>query len=139
MGLNFRSYLGFDIYNTLPMYFGIQGKGNTNLLKTAFTKYANIKGEKQLCDYYLQNGNFLKLDAITLGYTLPIHKYTKWVNSIRLYATVGNVFSINSCTDGVDPDQVNLTGWTGGIVQFWKQGSFYPVTRTYTFGLNVNF
>jgi hypothetical protein len=139
MGLNFRSYLGFDIYNTLPMYFGIQGMGNTNLLKEAFTKYANIKGEKELCDYYLENGNFLKLDAVSLGYTLPIRKYTKWVDSIRLYATVGNVFSINGCGSGVDPDQVNLTGWENGFVKFWENNSFYPITRTYTFGLNLNF
>jgi hypothetical protein len=137
LGINLRSWLDFDVYNTLPMYFGIQGKGNTNLLKTAYTKYANIKGEKQLCDYYLEDGSFLKIDAITLGYTLPIKKYTKWVDNIRIYGTVGNVCCLTGYS-GMNPE-VNITGWDGGIERFWDSNYFYPVVRTWTLGLKLNF
>lgn len=52
LGINMRSWIDFDVYNTLNMYFGIQGQSNMNVLKTAYTKFNHIKGEKQICDYY---------------------------------------------------------------------------------------
>lgn len=136
LGISLRSWIDFDVYNTLNMYFGIQGRGNTNVLKDAYGKFAHIKGEKQICDYYLEDGTFLKIDAITLGYTLPMKKYTKFVDRIRVYGTVGNVATITGYS-GMNPE-VNITNWDGGTEKFWD-GSFYPMTRTYTFGLQVNF
>lgn len=136
MGISLRSWIDFDVYNTLNMYFGIQGRGNTNVLKDAYGKFAHIKGEKQICDYYLEDGTFLKIDAITLGYTLPMKKYTKFVDRIRVYGTVGNVATITGYS-GMNPE-VNITNWDGGTEKFWD-GSFYPMTRTYTFGLQLNF
>ena len=70
LGINLRSWIDFDVYNTINMYYGIQGQGNLNVLKDAYGKFDHIRGEKQICDYYLENGTFLKIDAITLGYTL---------------------------------------------------------------------
>lgn len=57
LGINMRSWIDFDVYNTLNMYFGIQGQSNMNVLKTAYTKFNHIKGEKQICDYYLGFAN----------------------------------------------------------------------------------
>ena len=59
------------------MYLGIQGQsgaGQWNLWKPALDdpKYKDIRGVKQLCDYFLEDGSFLKIDAITLGYTLAL-------------------------------------------------------------------
>ena len=135
LGINLRSWIDFDVYNTINMYFGIQGQGNTNVLKAAYGKFSHIKGEKQICDYYLEDGTFLKIDAITLGYTLPMKKYTKFIDRIRLYGTVGNVCTISGYS-GMNPE-VNITGWEGGTEKFWSD--FYPVVRTYTLGLQLNF
>ena len=136
LGINMRSWIDFDVYNTLDMYYGIQGKGDINVLKSAYGKYNHIKGEKMLCDYWLQDGTFLKIDAITLGYTLDAKKFTKnMVNRIRLYGTVGNVCTITGY-DGMNPE-VNVTGWAEGTERFWS--GFYPVTRTYTLGMQFNF
>lgn len=135
LGINLRSWIDFDVYNTINMYFGIQGQGNTNVLKAAYGKFSHIKGEKQICDYYLEDGTFLKIDAITLGYTLPMKKYTKFIDRIRLYGTVGNVCTITGYS-GMNPE-VNITGWEGGTEKFWSD--FYPVVRTYTLGLQLNF
>ena len=136
LGINLRSWIDFDVYNTLNMYFGIQGQGNTNVLKTTYTKFNHIKGEKQICDYYLEDGTFLKIDAITLGYTLPMKKYTKnLIDRIRVYGTVGNVCTITGYS-GMNPE-VNITGWDNGTEKFWS--NFYPVVRTYTIGMQFNF
>lgn len=137
LGINMRSWIDFDVYNTLNMYFGIQGQSNMNVLKTAYTKFNHIKGEKQICDYYLEDGTFLKIDAITLGYTLPMKKYTRnLVERIRIYGTVGNVCTITGYS-GMNPE-VNITGWDKGTEKFWD-GNLYPVVRTWTLGMQFNF
>ncbi len=134
LGINLRSWLDFDVYNTIDMYFGIQGVDNCNVLKDAYGKFNNIRGEKQQCDYYLEDGSFLKIDAITLGYTLPLRKYTKFVDNLRVYGTVHNVATITGYR-GINPE-VNVSGWEGGID--WFSG-IYPQVRTYTLGIQVKF
>ena len=138
MGINLRSWIGFDVYNAINMYYGIQGQGNFNLLKDAYGKFNHIRGEKQICDYYLEDGTFLKIDAITLGYTLPMKKYTKnLIDRIRIYGTVGNVCTITGYS-GMNPE-VNITGWGEGTEKYWDKNRFYPQVRTYTLGMQFNF
>ena len=134
LGINMRSWINFDVYNTINMYFGIQGINELNVLKEAYGKYNDIRGEKQICDYYLEDGTFLKIDAITLGYTLPLKQYTKWAERLRIYGTVGNVGTITGYS-GVNPE-VNIAGWDRGTEKFWE---LYPQVRTYTLGIQVTF
>lgn len=136
LGINMRSWIDFDVMNTANMYFGIQGRGNNNVLKAAYTKFNHIKGEKQICDYYLEDGTFLKIDAITLGYTFNMKKLTNnMINKIRLWATCGNVCTITGYS-GMNPE-VNVTGWDQGTEKFWSD--YYPTVRTWTFGMQFNF
>ena len=122
------------------MYLGIQGAngaGQWNLWKPALSdeRYNKIRGVKQLCDYFLEDGSFLKIDAITLGYTMSLKKYTKdLVDQVRIYATVGNVATITGYS-GYNPE-VNITGWTGGVDKVWNCD---PMVRTYTLGIQVAF
>ena len=144
LGINMRSWIDFDVYNTMNMYFGIQGIDNCNVLKEAYGKFNHIRGEKQICDYYLEDGTFLKIDAITLGYTLPLRKYTRWADRLRVYGTVGNVCTITGYT-GLNPE-VDIAGWDKGIDAFWQDSDpakgypgIYPQVRTYTIGLQLTF
>lgn len=139
LGINMRSWIGFDVYNTYPMYLGIQGQsgaGQWNLWKPAVNdpKFNKIRGVKQLCDYFLEDGSFLKIDAITLGYTLALNKHTKWAERLRVYGTVGNVATITGYS-GHNPE-VNITGWEGGVDKVWNSD---PIVRTYTLGIQVTF
>ena len=140
LGINMRSWIGFDVYNSWPMYLGIQGAngaGQWNLWKPALSdeRYNKIRGVKQLCDYFLEDGSFLKIDAITLGYTLNMKKYTdNIVDRIRIYGTVGNVATISGYS-GYNPE-VNITGWEGGVDKVWDCN---PIVRTYTLGIQVSF
>ncbi|SEM90068.1 TonB-linked outer membrane protein, SusC/RagA family [bacterium A37T11] len=132
--INMRSWIDFDVYNTINMYFGLKNVDNLNVLKTAYTKFNNITGEKQLSNYFLENGTFLKIDALSLGYTLPLKKYIKAFNQLRIYGTVTNLATITGYS-GLDPE-VNVTGLSGGIEWF---NSLYPPTRTYTLGVQLSF
>ncbi|GAA4777797.1 TonB-dependent receptor [Olivibacter ginsenosidimutans] len=132
--VNMRSWINFDVYNTINMYFGLKSVDNLNVLKTAYTKYDHITGEKQLSDYFIEDGTFLKIDAVSLGYTLPLKKYVKAFNRLRIYGTVTNLATITGYS-GLDPE-VNITGLDGGIE--WFSG-LYPPTRTYTLGVQLSF
>jgi len=79
---------------------------------------------------YLEDGSFLRLDNLTLGYGLPT--FTKYISRARIYATIQNVFTLTKYS-GVDPE-LNLSGLSPGIDE-----GIYPKTRTFTLGVNVNF
>ena len=89
-----------------------------------------------LTDWAVENGSFLRLSTLTLGYTLP-EKFTKkyYINSLRFYATVYNVFCITGYS-GFDPEVStrNKTALTPGV-----DYSAYPKSRQFVVGLNLNF
>ena len=81
---------------------------------------------------WLENGSFLKLDNLTLGYQFKL-KDVKHISQLRFYATAQNVFTITKYT-GVDPE-VSLKGLAPGI----DDRNYYPKTRSFVFGVNVSF
>lgn len=127
-----RSWLGYDVFNMTKMYYGIANVTGRNVLKAAYDELANVKGEKQLSDYWLENGNFLKVDAISLGYTFN----KNWIGpfkNIRVYATGRDLFVFTKYS-GLDPE-VNINGLTPGFENL----DVYPRTRTFMFGLQASF
>ena len=133
LSLYFRGRFDYEILNQYQMYYGLQGVTGINKLKSAYNENAHIKGEKIMCDYFLENGNYLKLDNITIGWTPKIN--TKWISSLRIYGTMKNVFTITKYSGGMDPSSVDVTGlWAG-------RGSMdlYPTARNLTFGIQISY
>lgn len=127
-----RSWLGYDVFNMINMYYSLPNVKGQNLLRDAYGKHKNIKGEKELSDYWLEKGNFVKLDALSIGYTF--HQQTvKPLKGLRLYATVRDLFVITKYS-GLDPE-VNINGLEPGF----EERNVYPETRTFMFGLQANF
>ena len=83
-------------------------------------------------DRYLENGSYLRLSTLTLGYTF--NDLGGWLKSIQVYGTAKNVFTITSYK-GLDPE-VNLGGLQPGLD---VRETFYPHTRSFIFGVKVNF
>ncbi|RFS18775.1 SusC/RagA family TonB-linked outer membrane protein [Chitinophaga silvatica] len=132
LSIFFRGKFAFDVLNTQDMYFGNQKWLGSNIFEKALTKYAQITEDPQYSDYYLQKGDFVKLDNITIGYNVPL-KAGSSVRSLRVYVSGQNLAVITKY-DGLDPE-LQDTGLTTGI----DNRSFYPQTRTFTFGINLNF
>ncbi|HEY5326539.1 MAG TPA: TonB-dependent receptor, partial [Mucilaginibacter sp.] len=83
---------------------------------------------------YVQDGSFLKCKNITLGYHLPENISSKiYVHSIRVYATVTNVFTITKYV-GMDPE---IGSWNP-LQAGWDSG-YYPLPRVFTVGANITF
>ena len=83
-------------------------------------------------DRYLENGSYLRLSTLSLSYNFG--KIGNWLNNVKVTATCNNVFTLTGY-DGRDPE-INLGGITPGID---SRETYYPRTRTFMLGLNVNF
>jgi hypothetical protein len=87
-------------------------------------------------DWAVEDGSFLRLNALTLGYTLPSELTSKIkIKNLRIYATGYNVFCLTNYT-GFDPEVSTRrnTPLTPGV-----DYSAYPKSRLLVFGLNLNF
>ena len=88
---------------------------------------------------FIEDASYLRLNTLTLGYTLP-RALTKKVgiSNLRVYFTGGNLFCITGY-DGSDPDVNTRPDGNNGFPTPNYDWNSYPRARTYTFGLNVTF
>lgn len=127
----FRGKFKFDILNTQDLFFGNKKWLPNNLLRSAVTKNAQLNDDPQYSNYYLEKGDFVKLDNLTLGYTIKLK--TTYIRNLRVYATARNIATITGYS-GLDPE-LQDTGLTTGI----DNRGFYPRTKSFALGLNVGF
>ena len=131
----FTGVFGNDVYNglrahyTAPDFFA----GGKNVLKEfIYERDAKDTGSNIPSDRFIENGSYIRLQTLTLGYTFK--NFDGWINNLQLYATVNNVFTITDYK-GLDPE-VNLGGIDPGVDYRWKT---YPHTRTFMLGAKINF
>lgn len=87
-------------------------------------------------DQYLEDGSFLRINTITLGYTLPAKLVRKaFLNNARVYFTLNNPHIFTSYS-GYDPEvsSANDSGLTRGV-----DNSAYPRAKSYVLGINLSF
>ena len=100
------------------------------------TMWSPYMGYYRLTDWAVEDGSFLRLNTLTLGYTLPETLTKKaGISSLRFYVTGYNLFCITGYS-GFDPEvsTIRRTGLTPGV-----DYSAYPKSRQLVFGLNLNF
>ncbi|TKG93487.1 TonB-dependent receptor [Puteibacter caeruleilacunae] len=137
----FRAVVGHDVLNVSRLVFGnpSQLKGGVNGLQEAakFAEYVQQGGVYS--DFYLEDGSFIKLDNLNVGYTFKTDGW-KMIDKLRVYASANNIFTLTNY-DGIDPE-VNFDGGDKdkGEVHFGiDQYNIYPKTRTITLGVNLTF
>ena len=135
MTLFFTGVFGNKIYNgsrahyTAPDFFA----GGKNVLKEFITDRAASDNLSNIpSDRFLEKGDYFRLQTLSIGYTFD--KLADWLQSLQVYATCNNVFTITGYK-GLDPE-VNMGGIDPGVDYRW---STYPHTRTIMAGLRVNF
>ena len=135
LALFFRGAFGFDLFNIHDFYYGTR-KYSGNMLKKAYGKNfkINATGTHAVTDYFLERGDYFKLDQITLGYTLNLPN-VRFMNKLRIYGSVTNVFTITKFS-GIDPSTYPVNGLTPGAL-----GScmYYPTTRQFIVGAQIDF
>jgi len=95
---------------------------------------AGDNSNRLFSDYFVEDGDFLRIQTISIGYFFPEQVLkTIGASSIKLFAKADNVFTFTEYS-GFDP-----TASTGAPIGGGIDLGFYPVPRTYSLGLNVNF
>jgi TonB-linked SusC/RagA family outer membrane protein len=135
LALFFRGAFFYDIFNIHDFYYGTRNFTG-NRLQKAYGKNYDISGSANpvVCDYFLERGDYLKLDMVTLGYTFR-PKDWKFLERIRIYATGKNLVTLTKFS-GVDPASYQVNGLTPGAS---SSRTYFPSTRQLIVGLQVDF
>lgn len=156
-GFSFQGVQGNDIFNATKFYLDGGGSGNSNLSTRRLDTWSpSNTGSDQPTDAewftgsgvaanifphsgFIENGSYLRLKNITLGYTLP-EKLTEKIKlqRARVYVQSQNLLTFTKYT-GFDPEiGTNATlNWRGP--EFGIDRGVYPQARTFTFGVNLEF
>ncbi|HEY9551501.1 MAG TPA: SusC/RagA family TonB-linked outer membrane protein, partial [Prevotella sp.] len=131
VSLQMNGAFGHKIYNgTSLSYMNMSAFPDYNVLASAPAR--NIK-DQTATDYWLERGDYLNLDYLTIGWNVPLK--SKYVSSLRLSLSVNNLATITSYS-GLTP-MINsyVVSNTLGI----DDKRSYPVYRSYSFGLSIQF
>jgi TonB-linked SusC/RagA family outer membrane protein len=133
LDFSFRSMIGNSVYNATRMFFDNPNNlPSLNALPDALT-WAS-KGRKdgpKISSYYVEDGSFIRLDYLTLGYNIDTSRFNNWIKQARVSLTANNLFIITSYS-GVDPETY-VDGMSFGIDQY----NVYPKTRSVSLGINL--
>jgi TonB-dependent starch-binding outer membrane protein SusC len=136
LSVSIRGALGFYIKNK-EYYSSLEGGGGYMLWERNFKKYVqtidqrallyNNAGDLETTDYILEKGDYIKIDNIAIGYTIPT---TKVFKSLKVYMACNNVATFTKFKGG-DPEVAGINAPNAGI--YYSES--YPHSRIFVFGL----
>ncbi|WP_221390755.1 TonB-dependent receptor [Dyadobacter sp. NIV53] len=107
---------------------------HTNTDTPIFESTSNFSTNTQSNSFYVEDGTFFRMQNLTLGYTLPANILGRLkMQKVRLYASTNNLFTVTKY-QGLDPGVGGNADTNFGI----DVGN-YPITRSWTFGINLGF
>ena len=141
MALFFRGVIGNKILNVTRLAYGPQGSMSSNVfmydIENHYIQDGKDRGviytnKTDFSNYYLEDGSYVKLDNITLGYNFK-PKSNKFVENMRIYATGQNLLTLTKYS-GQDPEVNTTNVWSAGI----DYCDFYPVVANFLLGVNIS-
>ena len=142
----FQFSLGNEVYNATRMFITQSRNERVNQVveiadrwtpTNASTKVPAATGyiPYDIYSRFIEDGSFLRLKNITLGYTLPENLTRRfYVNKLRLYVTAQNLFCLTNYS-GYDPE-VNILN--SPLMPGFDWGA-YPKSKVFTFGVELQF
>lgn len=129
-----RGAFNYDILNEYRMFYETTSRlSEANLPVSALDKpfggASYVKDTPKFHSYYLEDGDYVKIDNVSVGYTFK--KPCKYINRIRLYLTGLNLFTFTKYK-GIDPE-VSMKGLAPGV----ESSQLYPTTRSFTAGISL--
>lgn len=130
----FRGVVGNKILNLTRWAYGPRASAADNIFMKDVSKTNTVLSNKeQFSDYYLEDGSYVKLDNITVGYTFKL-KEKSLIDHLRVYVTGQNLATLTAYS-GQDPEVNTTSVWSAGI----DYCDFYPTVATVLFGVNISF
>lgn len=106
------------------------GAGSTNDARYPRYSFTDANSNIRVSDRYVEDGSFIKIKNIQLGYTLPASATKNIFSKLRIYAQVKNAYTFTKYT-GFDPEIA------GGILDTGIDRGAYPQARTYAVGIDI--
>ena len=149
VSMAFQGTIGNDIWNVAKG--SLASAGRQNALADAYTKAWTKDGDLDAVypritnsdsnnnmrgsSFYVENGSYLRLQNMQIGYTLPSHicQKSKLFSSCRFYVSGQNIFTLTGYS-GLDPELGINNPLDMGV-----DTTRYPSSRTFTFGVNLQF
>lgn len=145
---SFQGTLGNDIYNAAKGSLAVAGYQNA--LADAYTKAWRQEGDNavyprittsndnnnfRVSSFMVEDGSYLRLQNLQIGYTLPTTLVSKlgYIRSARIYMSAQNLFTITGYS-GLDPDL-----GVSNPLNMGYDSTRYPSSRTFMFGINLQF
>lgn len=129
--MQFNGAFGHKIYNGTALSYSNQlSMPNYNMMKGAPEK--NIVSQI-ISDYYLEDGDYVNIDYVTLGWNVPLR--SKYVQGLRLSLSVNNLATITGYSGLTPMINSSLINGTLGI----DDKNVLPVYRSYTMGISIKF
>ena len=136
----FRGTIGNKVLNNPLAAYGNNTyiDGNNAMKNDDLLKYTE---NSRVCSYYIENGSFLRLDNMSIGYTFNTKKID-WLEKARIYVAAQNLFVITGYK-GLDPEVENFRGEASdtdaGLSPGIEPRNYMPKSRSFTFGVNLTF
>ena len=136
----FRGTIGNKVLNNPLAAYGNNTyiDGNNAMKNDDLLKYTE---NSRVCSYYIENGSFLRLDNMSIGYTFNTKKID-WLEKARVYVAGQNLFVITGYK-GLDPEVENFRGEASdtdaGLSPGIEPRNYMPKSRSFTFGVNLTF
>ena len=139
---------GNDIFNytknLTDFWQSLPGQKSKDLLYNSWTEKnreatipkasysSNFSSNTQVCSYYIEDGSYLRMKDLQIGYTLPQSMTGKLkINSLRIYLQAINLFTITRYS-GLDPEI------GGSDLAFGIDYGNYPAAKQFIFGINLS-
>jgi TonB-linked SusC/RagA family outer membrane protein len=142
VSLLIKGAAGFKAVNAKRMFHeNLNYYSRNNLFTSALN--TDLNDALMFSSYYIEDGAYLKLENLNVGYTLPV-KNSPYLQSVHFYVTASNLLTLTGFS-GTDPElQINY--FPADVSQETDNGpglesnySYYPSTRVFTFGIDINF
>ena len=128
---SYRNYSGFQNNWTTAVLQRWTGEGTSNTVPRISSKASK---NYEFSDLFLQNGDYLRIANITVGYDFAPLAKLSWLSQARLYFQIQNLYTFTKY-DGMDPEVgYGYYSWVSGM-----DFGTYPRPRTFIVGVNVKF
>ena len=133
ISLQINGAFGHKIYNgTALSYMNMNSFPDYNVMKGA--PEANIK-DQTATDYWLEKGDYINFDYLTVGWNIPLGKWQRHFQYIRVSCSINNLATISGYSGLTPLINSSIVDNTLGV----DDKRTYPVYRSYSIGLNFQF
>ena len=129
---------GNKVYNNTANALFLKGplENSGNVRADIATNAESPSNSNAYSSRFIEDGSFFRLANVTVGYTFNT-KSIKWLSKLRVYATGNNLLLITKYK-GFDPE-VNINASNNNVPSLGVDYSTFPKSRTFTFGVNLQF